>query len=216
MTSEQETVQIIKDFIRPLVRAIVEVVKESWSEKEDFKEEKEASAPKPAFAPFPAPVRNLPVAENRMTPTRREPREEEKAYRIYQELPERLKASLRGLLGEDELSAFEHPSFSIERLWEFCKTEVQRPDGLDNSREMADIFEFFFFKLMAQGGEKLFLYEPTTGERFDPRRMTVSNAGKRIGIVETTILKGYYSSQEHNGLADEVDAIKHKAVVVLC
>lgn len=210
MKSEQETMQIIKSFIRPLVRASIELVEEYLSEREATKERKEA--PDPA----PAPDMNNLVAETSTAASRREPSEEEKASQVFQALPERLKVSLRGLIGGDDLSAFESPAFSIERLWDFCKTEVQRPDGLDSSQEMAHLFEFFFSKLSEQWREKLFLYEPQAGEKFEPRRMTASNAGNKIGSVERTILKGYYSSQEHDGDGgDDMVAIKHKAVVVL-
>lgn len=222
MSKEQDAMQILKAMIRPLIPVIVDLIEEYKAEQEVEREADRQAAIKEAVKveakQLPVSVTAAlseppPVKLKKTQPPKPELSEEEKAYQVYLALPERLRESMRGFVDGESLSTFQDSSFPIERFWEFCKTELQRNDGLNNRDQIALLFEFFFVRHVTQSGEQLFLYEPSQGERFASARMTASNAGSKVGSVESTVLKGYYSSQEvGNG---EVETIKHKAVVLL-
>jgi hypothetical protein len=120
----------------------------------------------------------------------------EKIYAVYNTLPQNIKTSMAGFIRGDTLLSFVVSGMRDSRLdifWEFCRTEVQKSDGLQYASQIESVFAFFFAKINGVTESPLYeLLVPDTGRRFDDNLMILSNSsGSKDGVVEKTVLSGY-------------------------
>jgi hypothetical protein len=137
----------------------------------------------------------------------------EAVYAVYESLPENSKISLSGFVRGDSLLSFVvsgSRDTRIEGFWEFCKTAVQKSDGLQYAPQLAKIFSFFFTKINSVTETALYeLFEPPNGSRFDDNSMIVSNnSPAKDGVVAETILPGYRGKTTQKTIKKAVTALK--------
>ncbi len=118
----------------------------------------------------------------------------EKQYELYRSLPESLRKSMAGIINGETLWKFLISGAQTERqelFWEFCRTEVQKSNGLTYAAILKSLFVFFSENIASLSSASLYeLYEPSEGSEFKTDSMIPSNSGAQSGRVELVVLPG--------------------------
>nr|AGS53554.1 hypothetical protein [uncultured bacterium contig00062] len=118
----------------------------------------------------------------------------EEVFLHYKSLPENIKKSMSAYICEDSRLTFAMSGArdsKIERLWDFCRLEVQK--DLQYSKAISEIFSFFFIKIDSFLEKPRYeLIIPSNGVMFNEGTMVISNnSPARVGVISSTLLPGY-------------------------
>lgn len=117
----------------------------------------------------------------------------EEHYDLYKMLPDNLRKSLYGIVNGDSFVQFIISGSQESRqdvFWEFCRTEVQKSNGLAHAETLRKLFMFFFRNLSSISDPKCELYFPPIPGDFKADAMIPSNSGEQAGPVTQVILPG--------------------------
>lgn len=118
----------------------------------------------------------------------------EEKYKLYKTLPDNLRRSLAGIVNGESFASFlisGSQESRRENFWEFCRTEVQKSNGLTYAETLKTLFVFFHNNAMSITSAPMYeLYEPSIQSRYSGDAMIPSNSGEQSGHVVQVVLPG--------------------------
>ena len=126
----------------------------------------------------------------------------EEKYKLYKTLPDNLRRSLAGIVNGESFASFlisGSQESRRENFWEFCRTEVQKSNGLTYAETLKTLFVFFHNNAMSITSSPMYeLYEPESQSKYSGDAMIPSNSGEQSGHVVQVVLPGIRAIKSGN------------------
>lgn len=118
----------------------------------------------------------------------------EEQYSLYRTLPDNLRKSLSGIVNGDSFAKFLISGSQESRqelFWDFCRTEVQKSNGLAHAEILKKLFIFFNDNVSSITTSPIYeLYCPPIQSEYEADAMIPSNSGEQSGHVVQVVLPG--------------------------
>jgi len=118
----------------------------------------------------------------------------EEQYSLYKTLPDNLRKSLSGIVNEESFAKFLISGSQESRqelFWDFCRTEVQKSNGLAHAEILKKLFIFFNDNVSSITSSPIYeLYCPPIQSEYKADAMIPSNSGEQSGAVVQVVLPG--------------------------